>query len=119
MSDSSRVLEEYAMVYKLKHKCIIRPIAYTVARTTVQEDLESSPARTETVITYMAVYEYCRNGDLATYLQDNPEKVNDLPWITSVLDSILEALAHVHERNHIHTDIKPDNVRFISAYSHE
>lgn len=58
----------------------------------------------------MAGYEFCRNGDLGSYLRDNPSQCTNIPFIQSAFDGILAALDHIHVRDFVHSDVKPDNV---------
>lgn len=112
MSESSQVLEEFILINQMRHRCIIRPIAFSVARTggdSISWD-DAASTISDVGLTFMAVYEYCINGDLGSYLQNHPEKADDDEYMARVFDNILEALAHVHKHHHLHTDIKPDNI---------
>lgn len=107
LSASSFLLEEYALISKLRHKRVIRPIAWSLARTGPADDGNFDASG----VTYMAVYEYCLHGDLGSYMEKHPEKLDDRVWINTTFDHILEALEHVHGKKFLHTDVKPDNVR--------
>lgn len=60
--------------------------------------------------TYMAVYEYCENGDLVSYLKRFPHKARDMRFITTLFSGLFSALAALHDKGYIHGDVKPDNV---------
>jgi calcium/calmodulin-dependent protein kinase I len=51
----------------------------------------------------------CEGGTLATKLAEGPFSDREA---SRVINSILRALAHVHSRNILHRDVKPENVMF-------
>eukprot|EP01122_Echinamoeba_exundans_P015429 TRINITY_DN731_c0_g1_i2.p1 TRINITY_DN731_c0_g1~~TRINITY_DN731_c0_g1_i2.p1 ORF type:complete len:491 (+),score=57.24 TRINITY_DN731_c0_g1_i2:142-1614(+) len=59
---------------------------------------------------YMAGYEFCTNGDLGSYLRANPTQCTNVAFMQAAFDSILGALDHLHSKDFIHSDVKPDNV---------
>jgi serine/threonine protein kinase len=58
----------------------------------------------------MAVYEYCTNGDILSYLQRNPKKRKDLRFLQSIFVGVARGLDHIHQQGFAHCDIKPDNI---------
>jgi serine/threonine protein kinase len=102
----------------LNHCNIIKPAGFTLIPSSIISD-EFSTGDSDSLdeagdVMFLACYEYASNKDLASYLKENPGKRHDDAFVISVLDSILSGLEYVHDRQVLHGDIKPENVRPIS-----
>eukprot|EP01122_Echinamoeba_exundans_P016587 TRINITY_DN8457_c0_g1_i1.p1 TRINITY_DN8457_c0_g1~~TRINITY_DN8457_c0_g1_i1.p1 ORF type:complete len:459 (+),score=59.56 TRINITY_DN8457_c0_g1_i1:58-1434(+) len=59
---------------------------------------------------YFAVYEFCKNKDLYTFLETNGEKSRDLEFLSKLFRGICSALHELHSRGFVHCDMKPENI---------
>lgn len=58
----------------------------------------------------MAVYEYCENGDLSSFLKRHPTKCRDMAFLRQLTINISSAAAALHKAGFVHCDIKPENI---------
>lgn len=59
------------------------------------------------IVSLYFVMSYAANGDLLTYMQDNPLQIEAVQGYTVEL---IEALEHMHRLGIVHRDLKPENI---------
>lgn len=143
MGDHKRILKEQKMVSGLSHPHVIRTIGFSkrdpemaqsarnhfdsaeaelLYGSTSSEEMRGSPATTPSPVpvlrpagSYAAIYEYCANKDLMTYLSATDAR-NDVAKMTQIFDDILAGLEYIHDPKRssagpiVHGDVKPENV---------
>lgn len=108
VSNKDIILQEYILASKMRHPNILRPIGFSVARLSgISNDLVA-PEDDEWV--NMAVYEYCKYGDLVNFLERHPKLATDPAFLRRTFCSVLSALTHLHALGYVHCDIKPGNI---------
>lgn len=116
------ILEEFALLKKLAHPSILQAISYSIARD--EDNDEEDSGRTVNSAdsqgslgglkkkswVFMAAYEMCAGGDLTSYINKYPAKVQDVNFIKNLFVSLIKALAHLHANGYVHCDLKPENI---------
>lgn len=107
LGNHERIVREQKMMAHLKHPHIVRTLGHATRRSSRGGDL----------VHYAAIYEYCHNRDLMTYL--NTEDIRtDVPKMTQIFDDILAGLEYLHSYQNtrlnlgpvVHGDVKPENI---------
>ncbi|KAK8881379.1 hypothetical protein M9Y10_004115 [Tritrichomonas musculus] len=55
------------------------------------------------------IYQFMCNGSLESYVNSNPEKINEIFCLTTI-NRITQAIMYLHSNSMIHRDIKPSNI---------
>lgn len=114
VSNKESVLLEYIMATKLKHPNLLKPIGFSVARLSGISGDAVAPE--DDGWANMAVYEYCRYGDLVNFLETHPKMASDQTFLHRTFSSVLTALQHLHAQGYAHCDIKPGNILVADNY---
>jgi hypothetical protein len=108
VSNRESVLQEYIIAQKLRHPNLLKPIGFSVARLSGLTRNQIDGTDDEWV--NMAVYEYCRYGDLVNFLETHPKMATDQTFLHRTFSNVLSALQHLHAQGYVHCDIKPGNI---------
>ena len=115
---------EFTSTYAFFNVDILKPVAFSVAtahqvRMAAEADdsEQSSSISSATFYStrgepwiYMAIYELCEHGDLGSYLVKNPHKARDMSFLRPFFTKLVDAVSHMHDRDYVHCDIKPENI---------
>jgi serine/threonine protein kinase len=116
-----RILKEQKMMSKLQHPRVLRTLGHAKRANSAPSSSSHEHAllaqHSTRSVSYAAIYEYCPNKDLMTYLSKNNTRT-DVVRMTQIFDDILAGLEYIHD-NHpnrsdrgsiVHGDVKPENV---------
>lgn len=92
------VINEIKLMSSLSHRYVL-PLTEVI-----DDDV------TKTLILFMP---YAKNGDLQSYVDDNPGKISEKMFSVFFYD-IAEAMRFIHSKNIVHRDLKPENVLVLS-----
>jgi len=98
--------QEVECLMRVKHKNAVRFLGYCADR---QENAQSHEGRIVMVHDQerLLCFEYISNGSLRKYITDNNRE-----WATcyKIIKGICEGIQHLHDKNIVHLDLKPDNI---------
>lgn len=102
-----RIVKEHRLMANLRHPNVVRTMGH--AKRGAGSPMDP--------VHYAAVYEYCANKDLMTYLANSHTRT-DVARMTQIFDDILAGLEYVHGHGSsplphapiVHGDVKPENV---------
>lgn len=148
MGDNKRILKEQKVIAELSHPHILRTIGFAKRDVDVvrpsrlslasadgdamfssseSDELRDGAASTPSPVpvlrpagAYAAIYEYCANKDLMTYLSVSDAR-NDVAKMTQIFDDILAGLEYIHDPKRtssapiVHGDVKPENIMIDST----
>lgn len=143
MGDHKRILKEQKMISGLSHPHVLRTMGFSkrdsevIAKpitrfesadaelmysTSSSEEAAASIGSTPSPVpvlrpagSYAAIYEYCANKDLMTYLSVSDART-DVNKMTQIFDDILAGLEYIHDPKRtsdgpiVHGDVKPENI---------
>lgn len=141
MGDNKRILKEQKVIAELSHPHILRTIGFAKREVeTIRPSrlalgsIDSMPSASSDELrdtrtssnpspvpvlrpagAYAAIYEYCANKDLMTYLSVSDAR-NDVAKMTQIFDDILAGLEYIHDPKRsasapiVHGDVKPENI---------
>jgi len=113
-----------AIVGKLERKVILREIEALRVLTSVKDNenlnLQEQEEGKEYLVYFIEAWEfnnyyyimteYCDNGTLSQFLEENKNYKIDEFRIWKILIEILNGLKFIHAKNYLHLDLKPENI---------
>ncbi|GJN25801.1 hypothetical protein PR202_gb13678 [Eleusine coracana subsp. coracana] len=102
-------VDELTLGAKLKHENVVKYLGYCMDVTTRSVEYNGQNILAE-CHTYLLVLEYLPNGSLQDII--NEERRVEWPFCYRVIQEIAQGVHYLHEQRVIHSDLKPDNIRF-------